>query len=166
MKKRKSKKIIFTIVELLFVISIVVILMAILLPTLRTAKKKVQGSVCGSNIKQIFNASLMYANDNSNYLPTTEVSGSNIWFCKLVFNEYVPAWGAYTSIGNVYLGGPKQGVQNTPFWCPLTILYGDEASHVNTSFAMNDNLNYLKRPRIDSIVAPSEEVVFLDGRLS
>ena len=58
----------FTLIELLVVISIIAILTSILLPVLQDAREKGRQAVCKSNIKQIFIAINLYADDNKGTL--------------------------------------------------------------------------------------------------
>jgi prepilin-type N-terminal cleavage/methylation domain-containing protein/prepilin-type processing-associated H-X9-DG protein len=66
----------FTLVELLVVIGIIALLIAILLPALSKARKQGQWAVCMSNMRQIGQAMLLYANENRSYLPRP-ASGAN-----------------------------------------------------------------------------------------
>ena len=59
----------FTLIELLVVISIIAILIAILLPSLQTAKKSVQRVGCMSNERQMGLALQMFFQDNENVFP-------------------------------------------------------------------------------------------------
>jgi prepilin-type N-terminal cleavage/methylation domain-containing protein len=59
----------FTLIELLVVIGIITILMGILLPVLSKARASSNRTACLSNVKQIINAIVMYANEHHGYLP-------------------------------------------------------------------------------------------------
>jgi prepilin-type processing-associated H-X9-DG protein/prepilin-type N-terminal cleavage/methylation domain-containing protein len=57
----------FTLVELLVVIGIIAVLVSMLLPTLRGARKAAESVRCASNLKQIHTAMFAYARDNNDY---------------------------------------------------------------------------------------------------
>lgn len=59
----------FTLIELLTVIAIIGILAAILIPTVSKVRDSARRAVDGSNIRQIGQASLIYANDHNDRLP-------------------------------------------------------------------------------------------------
>ncbi|MEN6372322.1 MAG: prepilin-type N-terminal cleavage/methylation domain-containing protein [Armatimonadota bacterium] len=60
-----SKKNGFTLIELLVVIAIIAVLAAILFPIFETAREAARLTKCLSNIKQVNNAALQYADDNN-----------------------------------------------------------------------------------------------------
>jgi prepilin-type N-terminal cleavage/methylation domain-containing protein len=61
----------FTLVELLVVISIISILAALLLPALQGARDKAREAGCASNIRQLYVAISLYADDSNGFLPNS-----------------------------------------------------------------------------------------------
>lgn len=83
----------FTIVELLVVIGIILILLSMLMPALRSAKMKAQGVYCQNNLKQIGLATQTYASDSDGYAIRACVKeysyGGSRWDVILVQNGYL-----------------------------------------------------------------------------
>ena len=70
----------FTLIELLVVISIVVLLMAILLPSLQRARNQARAVVCQANLKQWGTILALYTEDNQGRLPGTHLEV--LWFMR------------------------------------------------------------------------------------
>ena len=65
----KGKRAAFTLVELLVVIGIIAVLIGILLPTLARARDQALRTACLSNLRQLHDAVLLYANANRDHVP-------------------------------------------------------------------------------------------------
>ena len=63
------KKTTFTLIELLVVIAIIAILAAMLLPALSAARLRAKDSACKSQLKQMGTSSLLYCDDNNEWIP-------------------------------------------------------------------------------------------------
>ncbi len=59
----------FTLIEMLVVISIIAVIAGIIFPVLFWAREKAQQTVCASNLRQLGMATMMYAQDNDEYVP-------------------------------------------------------------------------------------------------
>ncbi|MFI4911228.1 MAG: type II secretion system protein [Sedimentisphaeraceae bacterium JB056] len=66
--KKMTPKQGFTLIELLVVISIIAILMAVMMPALGKAREVAKNVICRSNIKGIGTASLLWSEDNENWV--------------------------------------------------------------------------------------------------
>jgi len=62
----------FTLIELLVVIAIIALLLAILMPALKIAKRKAQGVICLTNLNTLSKSWFMYTMDNGSRVPSPD----------------------------------------------------------------------------------------------
>ncbi|MBN1975237.1 MAG: type II secretion system protein [Sedimentisphaerales bacterium] len=83
MKKRKG----FTLIELLVVISIIALLLAILMPSLKRARNSARTVVCQSNLKQWGLIFSTYIDDNKGYLFNLQGKGGYLNFLNSIYSH-------------------------------------------------------------------------------
>ena len=77
----------FTLIEVLVVVSVIALLVAILLPSLRKAREQGKRIVCASNQKQILGGVHMYTSENKGWLPGS-VPGFNASLTWIIRQEF------------------------------------------------------------------------------
>jgi prepilin-type N-terminal cleavage/methylation domain-containing protein/prepilin-type processing-associated H-X9-DG protein len=162
----------FTLIELLVVIAIIAILASMLLPALARAKEKAKATRCISNEKQIAIGYLLYAGDNSDYLPVAGLQYSSgvspvEWFAEIA--TYVArATGSVTTLS----------ATNTVVVCPSAKIEGvlsPSDPYIGAYGGYGHNWAYLgyiaspiwgaayDRQKLGSVNKPSETAMNGDG---
>lgn len=126
----------FTLIELLITISIIAILAALLLPTLNQARKAALRTSCLNNLKQYGFATLAYADENKDFLPTFQYPGC-CWYDGTRFIKYM-RYSKPDFNGNIAASGLKT------ILCPLDKFEGSNRPNLKFywSYTMNANMDY------------------------
>jgi prepilin-type processing-associated H-X9-DG protein len=170
------RRLVFTLTELLIVIAIIMILMSLLMPALKAARKKVYESVCASNLRQQGVAVNMMAGDSDDYLPYGYMGG----FCPSSDNKY--GWaGDYTHCSVLYKSGYITNLEI--FFCAASgsepSLTSMSASELTTGAAGQARRSYIVNRnfmsnaawsapwgplvKMSSVRTPSKKLLFMDG---
>lgn len=104
----------FTLIEMLLVVSIIALLIALLLPTLRRAKREAHAAACLSNLHQLHGAQVAYSGDHMGRTKWLSHGGNNYWHHSLS-----PYLGDPTYKNNPNLGQWKSTM--TVLTCPLAV---------------------------------------------
>lgn len=101
----------FTLVELLVVIGIIAVLISVLMPALRQARRAALGITCASNLRECWLGFQLYANDNQGAIP---IYKSN--------NGAVTMWAYFLMLGNnsADLPSGKFYVKRKAALCPVS----------------------------------------------
>lgn len=113
-----KKRIHFTLIELLMVISIIAILASLLLPALRNARMTSKQIKCAGNLKNVGLAHFMYAGDCDSFIPPPYYSLSEYY---RVYPQFLVKGGYVNdnSVPNKFEAvAHEKSAQNTIFKCP------------------------------------------------
>jgi len=159
----------FTLIELLFVVAIIMMLVALLLPALNKAKDAGRSAVCKSNLKELVLLNSCYANDFNDYLPISLiVNGSTPWSFFVGWNYLkdtrifdcpsdrtrTPSSTTWPGNGHYYNYSWHKGNNQGYFWW---FCYGYDSSwNLLVSFKNPLKLSSLKKVQFDFIAHDGE----------
>lgn len=104
----------FTLIELLVVISITALLMAILMPVLRSAREQARKAVCLAHVKSLITGVHVYAADYGGNIPAS-IDGMNASWNFVCWQTYDPP-PRWINLGRLY--GTKIITNPEIFYCP------------------------------------------------
>ncbi len=111
-----TRRRVFTLLELLVVIAVIVILAGLLLPALSKARRRAGSALCASNLRQLALANHLYADANEDFFCPYETDGDTVtWFGIEVANK---VW----DMRHSPLLGPYYGQDPAVLRCPAVVL--------------------------------------------
>lgn len=154
----------FTLIELLVVIAIIAVLASLLLPALSRAKEKARTINCLSNQKQIALGYILYAGDNSDYLPLAAHEGDAApcqWFFEI--SPYIAnRTASYTGLvakANVVACPSARLEKVFPTNTPAARAYGGYGQN----YVYLGYLTEAERVKISKVTKPTETCMNGDG---
>ena len=134
----------FTLIELLVVVAIIAVLVAMLIPALGTARDLSKKIGCAGNLRQIFFAMRMYADEHHGFLHPIRIYALPV-FQNINFNN---CWSDWPGWYKNYIYGPVgpdphgHWDKYPVFWCPnflsTAMGRGFDRSWVPTSYWLGD----------------------------
>lgn len=126
----------FTLIELLVVIAIIAVLAAMLLPALSKVKETSKRTKCSSNIKQVGQNMVLYANDFKGHMPRADkirnvqgTANEAYWMDRIAQDYRVPKYGIYNL---------TMRVEDSVYYCPSHDKLQFTSQTLRTSYGTNE----------------------------
>jgi prepilin-type processing-associated H-X9-DG protein len=169
--RTSGRTIAFTLVEVLIVITVVALLIALTLPSLRRARDSADATQCLSNMRQLLAATRMYMTDFAHRYPQPfedsdieATADAQTMTAALWFNALDPYLGKsavdYTTERN------NDSFKQDPIWQQME--QADQITNrtikMNKSFGHQSPAGTIRFTRESEITRPAKTVLFIDGR--
>lgn len=141
----RRKMSIFTLIELMVVISIIAVLMTLLLPSLRRAKAVTMGAVCANKLKQLAVSANLYTDQYDGYMPPSYYASLGCW------PDILQLGGVLVVRKNGYWLSQEEN----PCWCPVS------PYNYNKRYSYGFN-SYIATLKLSLIPRPSSIFMFMD----
>jgi prepilin-type N-terminal cleavage/methylation domain-containing protein len=159
----------FTLIEVLVVIAIIALLLAILLPTLASAREAGRAVVCLSNLRGMFTICRTYADENKGLLPAIGQPYASIPNWALVIQSSIGSGGnAAASASDLYAAGsilvcPTSRRVNGAGMTRTYAMNATGHAGINADLDNYDSLTPQAHIAVDRISSPSRFPIFIDS---
>lgn len=129
----------FTLIELLVVIAIIVILAAMLLPSLSQARDRAKDIKCSSNLKQLETNCQLYSNTYNGYILLPYLNGAQDLYRtdSWIYVLMTSIMGDKRDADTIFLSNPHK---NTIFYCPSDTYFYGPGKRGYCSYSLNGNI--------------------------
>lgn len=165
----------FTLIELLVVISIISLLIAILLPSLASARKAARSTMCLNNLRSCGLSTILYTNDNNEYfcVMRSDFSISQVKADNSNAPQFWVAWyqnkaDNYKASSLICADDDRSNYIRNASWVNFGDASSNQAFPISASYASHASLVFgysaaSKPIRRDSIAYQSRRMMFADG---
>lgn len=120
----------FTLLEMLVVVTIIMALAALLMPSLVTALAQARATACANNLRGVYHATVMYTDDNGGWLPGTTWNAQHFTYLsrymQLTF-DYTPATKSAKYLGCYSMGPSNFKPGGNAAYCPALYASASES---------------------------------------